>query len=301
MKKLFALLLAVVMLLAMTACGKDEEGTPTGESTGATTTNTTESTNDTTEGTQGTTEGTTGGDTTETPTTTPPTTTPSTTTPPTTTPPTTTPPTTTPTACSHSWKDATCTTAKTCSKCGATEGSAAGHSWVDATYTNPKTCSVCQATEGSALTRETEEITITVDNWDKYFEIKRKDIIPEKNAFGEYGTPEDMYYNLELVLKKEYSEKLVSIDVSIEFVRDTYLKSYDYDKATGIGTVTNEYKRDYNNTDTSLCNLKNSEKAYICSCHHAGMTEINGKVIYYAYICESLNCTRAAGTLVIQK
>ena len=102
MKKNLALLLALIMLLAMTACGKNEEGTPTDESTGATT-NTTESTNDTTDdtqnGTQGTTESTTGGDTTETtapPTTTPPTTTPPTTTSPTT-PPATTPSTTTPT------------------------------------------------------------------------------------------------------------------------------------------------------------------------------------------------------------
>ncbi len=95
MRRLFALLLAFIMLLAMTACGKEEEGTPTGESAGATT-NTTESTNDTTEGThgstQGTTESTTGGETTET--TEPPTTTPPTTTPPTTTSPTTTPSTT---------------------------------------------------------------------------------------------------------------------------------------------------------------------------------------------------------------
>ena len=98
MKKILALLLALIMLLAMTACGKNEEGTPTDESTGATT-NTTESTNDTTDDTQNGTQGTTGGDTTET--TAPPTTTPPTTTPPTTisptTPPATTPSTTTPT------------------------------------------------------------------------------------------------------------------------------------------------------------------------------------------------------------
>lgn len=202
--------------------------------------------------------------------------------------------------CGHSWSDATCTSPKTCKICGATEGKAAGHSWMDATYTNPKTCSVCQATEGSALIRETQEITITTDNWNEYFEIKREDIIPEKNAFGEYGTPEDMYYILELVLKKEYSEKLVSINVSVEFVLDTYLQSYDYDESTGIGTVTNEYKRDYNNTDKSLCNFKDSETAYICTCNYASCIEIDGKVIYYAYICESLNCIRAAGTIIIQ-
>lgn len=53
------------------------------------------------------------------------------------------------TACSHDWKAATCTAAKTCSKCGATEGSAAGHNWKDATCSAPKTCATCGATEGS--------------------------------------------------------------------------------------------------------------------------------------------------------
>jgi len=56
-----------------------------------------------------------------------------------------------PTPCSHSWNAATCTKAKTCSKCGATEGSTAAHDWKDATYTAPKTCSVCGATEGETL------------------------------------------------------------------------------------------------------------------------------------------------------
>ena len=68
MKRILALLLALSMLFALTACGRDNENTPTGESTG-TTTNTTESTNDATDGTedstQDTTEGTESGDTTE--------------------------------------------------------------------------------------------------------------------------------------------------------------------------------------------------------------------------------------------
>ena len=49
----------------------------------------------------------------------------------------------------HSWKDATCTTPKTCSRCGATEGNALEHTWSDATCTAPKTCSACGATEGN--------------------------------------------------------------------------------------------------------------------------------------------------------
>ena len=56
------------------------------------------------------------------------------------------------TACEHNWKDATCTTPKTCTKCGNTEGSALGHNWTAATCDAPKTCSRCGATEGSALT-----------------------------------------------------------------------------------------------------------------------------------------------------
>ena len=51
----------------------------------------------------------------------------------------------------HTYKDATCTTPKTCSECSATEGSALGHNYKDATCTAPKSCSTCGATEGSAL------------------------------------------------------------------------------------------------------------------------------------------------------
>ena len=56
MKRILALLLALSMLFALTACGGDNGNTPTGESTGETT-GTTESTNDATDGTQDTTEG----------------------------------------------------------------------------------------------------------------------------------------------------------------------------------------------------------------------------------------------------
>lgn len=64
------------------------------------------------------------------------------------------------TACSHSWKSATCTAPKTCTKCGATEGSAKGHTSSDWTVTKEatettegtkvKTCTVCGATLDTA-------------------------------------------------------------------------------------------------------------------------------------------------------
>ena len=53
--------------------------------------------------------------------------------------------------CEHEWKDATCTTAKTCTKCGITEGEPLGHSWKEATCTTPKTCTRCGVAEGIAL------------------------------------------------------------------------------------------------------------------------------------------------------
>jgi len=53
--------------------------------------------------------------------------------------------------CSHTYKDATCTAPKTCTKCGATSGSALPHTWKDATCTEPETCTVCGATDTPAL------------------------------------------------------------------------------------------------------------------------------------------------------
>lgn len=51
----------------------------------------------------------------------------------------------------HSYAVATCTTAKTCTRCGLTEGNALGHSYTEATCTKPKICTICGATSGSAL------------------------------------------------------------------------------------------------------------------------------------------------------
>lgn len=47
------------------------------------------------------------------------------------------------TICDHSWKNATCTTPRTCEKCGVTEGKANGHWWYEATCTDARICTVC--------------------------------------------------------------------------------------------------------------------------------------------------------------
>ena len=48
----------------------------------------------------------------------------------------------------HTWQEATCTTAKTCTACGLKEGEALGHNFSEATCTTPQTCVVCGETEG---------------------------------------------------------------------------------------------------------------------------------------------------------
>lgn len=148
MKKTLAMLLALVMLVNLCACSNSDNQPTDPSNSSQATTEGTEKPTDSTEGTTGATQAPTGEPTTaptDEPTTAP---TEQPTEQPTTQP--TEAPTTPPTTCSHSYKDATCTTPKTCSKCGATEGSAAGHSWNAATCTAPKTCSKCGATEGSA-------------------------------------------------------------------------------------------------------------------------------------------------------
>lgn len=61
----------------------------------------------------------------------------------------------------HTWQDATCTTPRTCTECGETEGEPLAHSWVDATCTAPKTCSVCGGTEGEPLAHSWVDATCT--------------------------------------------------------------------------------------------------------------------------------------------
>lgn len=64
-------------------------------------------------------------------------------------------------ACQHEWKEATCTTPKTCTRCGTTEGIVAEHIYKDATCTAPKTCEVCSTTIGEALGHSFTEATCT--------------------------------------------------------------------------------------------------------------------------------------------
>lgn len=160
MKRLFSLILLSIVLLSLCACDKNSNQNIASSTTSnqAATDNTDESIDSTAETTQAATEEPTTAPTTE-----------STNAPteePTTKPPETpaTKPTeipTAPTACSHSYKDATCTAPKTCTKCGVAEGNAAGHSYKDATCTAPQTCAKCGTTEGRAVGHNWKNATCT--------------------------------------------------------------------------------------------------------------------------------------------
>lgn len=149
MKRVITLLLVLAMLLSLTACADSDKNPTDPSSSGQAATdgkeNTTDSTTDTTGATQEST-----GEPTSAPTSAPTTAATQASTQAPTQAPTVAPTQPTPTACSHNWKAATCTAAKTCTKCGATEGNAAGHSYTNATCTAPKTCTTCGATDGNA-------------------------------------------------------------------------------------------------------------------------------------------------------
>lgn len=56
------------------------------------------------------------------------------------------------TGCNHKhvWEEATCYTAKTCKRCGETQGEPLGHLWMGSNCTLPKRCERCEETEGEA-------------------------------------------------------------------------------------------------------------------------------------------------------
>lgn len=83
--------------------------------------------------------------------------------------------------CEHSWNEATCTSPKTCSICGATKGGVSSvHNWNAATCTSPKTCSICGATEGGVSSVhnyvnnkciDCNLVQLTLSNYEEYLDI----------------------------------------------------------------------------------------------------------------------------------
>lgn len=63
--------------------------------------------------------------------------------------------------CKHTWTEASCITAKTCTLCSAVEGETLGHNWMEATCDTPRTCATCSLTEGEALGHDWQAATCT--------------------------------------------------------------------------------------------------------------------------------------------
>ena len=98
--------------------------------------------------------------------------------------------------CEHIWKAATCSTAKTCSLCGITEGEPSAPEWQEATCTTPKTCSVCEKTEGSVSTTHSFVddkcelcglIQLTLSNFEDYIDINASVKVGNSTYTSSYG------------------------------------------------------------------------------------------------------------------
>ena len=75
----------------------------------------------------------------------------------------------------HTWQEATCTTAKTCTACGLKEGEVLGHNFSEATCTTPKTCLVCGETEGTTIAHTTSDWIIDLEPTDDEYGSKHKE------------------------------------------------------------------------------------------------------------------------------
>ncbi len=64
-------------------------------------------------------------------------------------------------SCEHAWKEATCTTPRTCTKCEVTEGEALGHQWQEANCQDPEICTRCGEEQGEALGHDWQEADCT--------------------------------------------------------------------------------------------------------------------------------------------
>ena len=98
-------------------------------------------------------------------------------------------------ATGHTWTDATCTTAKTCSVCDVTEGEALGHTWADATCDTAKTCTVCNATEGEALGHTWTNATCTAAKTCTVCNATEGEALGHK--FGDWATVKEPTYTTE--------------------------------------------------------------------------------------------------------
>ena len=86
----------------------------------------------------------------------------------------------------HTWVEATCTTPKTCSVCGTTEGEPLEHNWMEATIEAPRTCTLCGATEGDTLNMKISDWGYEELNYISQDYLMAKDASDEKYYLIDY-------------------------------------------------------------------------------------------------------------------
>ena len=75
----------------------------------------------------------------------------------------------------HTWQEATCTTARTCTGCGLKEGEALGHNFSEATCTTPQTCVSCGETKGMPIAHTESDWIIDSEPTDDEYGSKHKE------------------------------------------------------------------------------------------------------------------------------
>lgn len=123
----------------------------------------------------------------------------------------------------HSWIDATCTTAKTCSRCNEAEGIALGHMWVDASCDTPKTCTVCKETEGSVLGHSWEPATKTTPKTCSVCkQIDQQDEITKNWFVNQYNLAQTQYINSLERSKLSKQDDIADLKADIDYELDKY-------------------------------------------------------------------------------
>ena len=119
-----------------------------------------------------------------------------------------------PTQCSHTYKAATCTAPKTCSKCGATEGSALGHNYIEGV------CTRCSQQQENYHALNTGGWTVTkcspVLDFDAYIIS-----INFKDSFLSIGYGADIN-NLDPDFKNDLLEAYNNGDTSVKLINGVY-------------------------------------------------------------------------------
>ena len=203
------------------------------------------------------------------------------------------------TVCNHSYVEATCTEPAKCKKCGVTKGNALNHNYVEATCKNAKTCNRCGTTEGMVLSHkfnngecvycgeEGGTVSITIDNWEKYFEVY-DEVDWNLNAFGE--PVEFKGINIVIGIKDEYKDKCIA-NISFEYQINQGHCDVQYDvknKKCVIGKQTDVY-----NEHTSTWNLTWKETTLAFSLGDFGTTTGSCNIEKYTFV----KMLRIQGTL----